>query len=367
MIFQYILRMIRNGWKIILAFILFGIVVSLIISLNTLPLYRSEATFIIAPNASLPSSHDVVDALAALDTLKIFSTYSDVIISQRVYDASLKSINLTAADLIQYQRSTFMRSNSIILTLYVDGPDPALAAKLANTIGQKGIDFINAYYTVFQINFLDQAVESTKPLTPQPLKNGLIAAGIGLLSGLLIAIFRDQLQAPLSSFLQAIQMDHQSGAYTHKYFIRLLEREVLENKTDVFSLALIEMEGLKDLVDVLPDFALTDILQQVTNLLRNQLRGNDIIGRWDKLSFALLLPGTPQEAAHHTINRLKKALSQSIKFGANHSESTELLPSVGLTTRTDQENVQRIISIVEAALKRAKDASYEPMIDENKK
>lgn len=367
MVLQYILRMIRSGWKLILAFGLIGVAISLVISLNTLPLYRTEASFIISPNPNLPSSRDAVSALAALDTMKIFDTYGEVLTSQRVYDAALQQLGLTEVEMKDYQRHTALRPNTIILGLSVDGPDPMVAMQLANELGQKGIEFINAYYDVFQINFLDQASTPIAPFTPQPVKHGLIAAGIGLLVGLFAAIFREQLRTPLTAFLQSTRMDKQSGIFNRKYFVRLLERELLERQDEVFSFSLIELEGLRDLVDVLPEFQITDILKQVTNLLRNQLRGNDIIARWDKRTFAVLLPGTPEEPARRTIERVISALSKTIAFGADQQETVDPLPTSGLTTRKKGESVQEIIDLTESKLRKATESTYEPLPEERKR
>jgi diguanylate cyclase (GGDEF)-like protein len=366
MVFQHILRMIRSGWTTIVITVLLAIAVSLIISLNTVPLYRSEATFIIAPNPNLPSSRDVVSALAALDTLKIFSTYGDVLTSQRVYDAALRALNLPDVDFSQYQRSTAMRPDSIILSLYVDGPDPALATTLANTIGQQGIEFINAYYDVFLINFLDQAQPSTQSFTPQTSRDALIASGIGLGIGLLLAFFRDLMRTPWVTFWEGTLRDKQSRAYKRNHFIRLMERDFFRQKGLISSLVLLELEGLRDLVDVLPEFAMNDILRQVTDILRNQLRGNDIIGRWEQRSFAVLLPSTAREPATRTAERLAAALSQPLKFGPAREESVKLQPSFGLASRTKGESVERMIELVEAALKKATSSSYEALPDEEK-
>jgi diguanylate cyclase (GGDEF)-like protein len=363
MVLQYILRMVRSGWKLIFICGLIAVAIALILSLNTLPLYRTETSFIISPSPNLPSSRDAVSALAALDTLKIFSTYGDVIISERVYESALKDINLTTADLKDYRRSTALRPDSIILVLTVEGPDPTTASNLANLIGKKGIEFINAYYEVFQINILDPATVPAAPFTPQPIRMGLIAGGIGLLAGLILAIFREQIRTPLTAFLQRTIIDQQSGAFTHKHFARLLEREALTDITQVFSMALIELEGFRDLVDILPDFAINEILHQVTELLRNQLRGNDIIGRWDKFTFAILLPGTPKEPAKKTMERVRTVLAHSMKFGANKEESVDLLPAYGLTTRGGDESLDEMIEKSQSELKKVTDSTYEPFMD----
>ena len=153
MFIQQLIKAIGGGWKWIVLCVLIAIVISTAISATTTPIYRTEATFIIAPNKNLPSSRDVVSAFSALDTLKIFSTYADILSSERVYSEALKAVDAASIDLSQYQRKTEMNPESIILALYVDGPNPQIAAQLANEIGKYGIYYINSYFTVFEIDF----------------------------------------------------------------------------------------------------------------------------------------------------------------------------------------------------------------------
>ncbi len=364
MFIQYLVRMIRTGWMVILSCGLLAVIVSLLVSLTTTPLYRSEVTFVISPSPDLPSSRDVVSSMAALDTLKIFSTYGEILTSDRVLAEALQAMDMQGVDLAQYSRRTLLLPDSIILRLTVEGPDPAVTALMANTIGQKGIDFIQAYFTVFDINFLDKALAPTDPFAPRPFPDGLLAAGIGLAGGLLIAVSRDLVRTPLRDFWRRTLVDRQSSAFSRRYFNRLVEREFIQNNTPIISLAIIELEGLRDILDVVPGFMLSDILHQVTNTLHNQLRGNDSIGRWDKVSFALLLPNTPGEPAGRTLTRLFQVLSEKITFGPGREEEILLHPAFGVSTRSKGETQQEILHQAQAALELMKNTSYAPPIDE---
>jgi len=115
MFFQQIIKAISKGWRWVVLTTLIAVVISLAISTSTLPLYRSQATFIIAPNKDLASSRDIVSAFTALDTLNIFSTYADILASDRVYNEALKKINIAAEDIKEYSRYTTMNADSIIL------------------------------------------------------------------------------------------------------------------------------------------------------------------------------------------------------------------------------------------------------------
>ena len=52
------------------------------------------------------------------------------------------------------------------------------------------------------------------------------------------------------------------------------------------------------------------ILQQVTEVLRRELRGNDIVGRWNEYSFVVMLPSTHGVAAKGIFDRIFQSLEQ---------------------------------------------------------
>jgi diguanylate cyclase (GGDEF)-like protein len=87
--------------------------------------------------------------------------------------------------------------------------------------------------------------------------------------------------------------------------------------------------------------------------LRNELRGNDIVGRWGDVEFAVMLPSTPAAAAERTLNRIRVALSEPL-FISHTKETVHLLPYTAVTVSKPQEAVASLIERAEIELVEAR-------------
>ena len=355
MFIQQLIKAIGGGWKWIVLCVLIAIVISTAISATTTPIYRSQATFIIAPNKNLPSSRDVVSAFSALDTLKIFSTYADILSSERVYTEALKAVDTASVDLSQYRRKTEMNPESIILALNVDGPNPQAAAQLANEIGKYGIYYINSYFTVFEIDFLDQAVPTSQPIQPRTYRNLGIAAGIGLLTGLLIVVIREFMQIPLNQFIQRFSLDAESLAITRHSLEKTLA--ILEKDAGQFpvTVILVTVANLPELFRVLPGFSRKKVASELVRRFKEQLKGNDLVARWDDDTFAIILPHTPTKASTVVSKRIEEVFARPFTYGVEDSEQVTLEPQVSARTLDTENGLEEFVDNIAIQEKEKRD------------
>jgi capsular polysaccharide biosynthesis protein len=342
----------QRGWRIAIIFTAAFWMASLIWSLFSTPVYRASARFLVYPNDNLTSSRDVVSSLDTLDKQTISTTYADILGSNRVYQDTVDRLKLKPAQLDDVKVYSGTQTNTNILVLDVEGPDPQVIALLANNIGQNGISYIKSIYQVFDISFLDLAVEPTTPIRPRPLIDGLIAAGIGLLVGLIFIVVRDMLRIPLETLRARSITDKQSLAYTKKYLVKNLSQEITQNKGAPIAFGLIRLEGLDDLIDGLPERILSDVMQNVVQRLHAMLRGNDLVARWDRLVFSVMLPATPEMPAQKTFERLLQALEESITVQAG--EVIQLSPIAGLAIGRSEDTIDLLTLRAEVALQSAR-------------
>ena len=351
MFIQQMIKAIANGWKWILSVVLIAACISLAISATSVPEYRSEATFVIAPNKDLPSSRDVVSAFTALDTLKIFSTYSDILASDRVYAEAVKNVDMNSAELSHYTRYTEMKPESIILQLFVEGPDAQKAAALANEIGKYGIQFINAYFTVFEIDFLDQAVPAAIAFKPQTMRDLAIFAGIGLILGTLMVVVKDFMEIPLTQFVHRFSIDQESLAYTK----RSIEKSLvgMKEKDDAWPITfiLIKIKNLTDLFSILPAFSRRKISVELVARMKTQLKGGDLVGKWNASTFCVVLPNTPEKVSSILVNKLTGTFKNPFTYGVEDSEQTMLEPIFVSTTCDDRDEFETFIHDAELKIK----------------
>src|SRR5512133_1176977 len=283
------LKHVLYGWRILIIFTAAFWLIYLAWSITTTPLYRATAKFLVYPNANLTSSRDVVSSLDTLDKRSVSATYADILDSNRVYQETVDRLKIDPAVLNSVHVYGEVQTDTNILALHVEGPDPKMVTLLANNIGQNGISYIKSIYQVFDIAFLDLALEPKTPFQPRPLIDGLIAAGIGLLVGLVFVIAREFMRGTLENLRERSITDKQSLAYTKKHMIHSLSLELQKKKEEPLAFGLIQLTGLDDLSDGLPEGIATDILQTVVQKLHDLLRGHDLVARWDNLDFSVML------------------------------------------------------------------------------
>ena len=362
MILKHNFQMIKKGWWLIAVVTLLAWVISLGISYTARPMYRTYASFIVSPNPNLTSSRDVLSSLDTLNNESVISTYADILNSSRIFNDSVRVLALDQEELSDYQPEVNINQDSKILELSVEGPNPEIAALLTNNIGQNAIIYIKGAYQVFDMTFLDQAVTPEKPFRPQPLRDGSMAAGIGFLVGILLAVMIETISAPLELLRERLTVERISNAFTQRHFRRCVEQELASNLVEPMSLGIIDLEGLEELIDGLPEMVLSRLLQEITAILRNLLRGNDVVGRWGQAGYAILLPTTPGLPARHTLERIRQMLSKPIKFDDGWDAIT-MTPSIGLSTRqTGDETATQLISNAELALELARESDTQKTV-----
>ena len=353
MILQYYLNIIRKRWWLELTCLLGGWIIALLAALVMVPQYQASATFIVAPNPNLISSRDMVTSLDTLDNMSIISTYADILRSERIYDNSLTDLDLNPAEAEIYLRTVDIQTDSKILQLNIEGPDPISAAVMANAIGENSIAYIKGIYQVYDIAFLDLAKVPIEPVRPQPLRNGLMGAGIGLIFGIFLAVIGEQLRASIETVREKIVTDSLSGAFTEAHFRRLIAQEISESPVDPISLGLISLDGIQGLIEALPEPVQRSLLHTVAEILDDQLRGNDVIGRWGKASFGLILIATPGSAAVRTFERIRHVLLEPVMLTTG--ELINLEPMIGLTClKNEDDTANTLIANAEHALELAR-------------
>ena len=257
-------------------------------------------------------------------------------------------------DLRNYSHSAVVLADANVLQLSVEGPDAETTARLANAIGQRSIIYAEQFLPVYNLDSLDLAVAPTGPFSPQPVRDVGIALALGVTLGSVLAIVYEQLRIPFEALRRRASIDSASSAYNRRHFQSLIEEELSGNETSTVSLGLIQLDGLRDLLETLPPIVVQRLLHQVTQILRQELRGSDIIGRWDDIHFAVLLPATPGLAASRTVERIKQALQQPLEV---EQIDFDLNPYIGIGTCGGNQPAAMLILQAETTLEKARQGS----------
>lgn len=325
---RHYLKMLRKGWWIVALTALLALNAAFITSYFTEPTYLASAKFIVSPNPAIATEYDIVNSLEALDKRSTVATYGEFLNSRGVYLDAIEALGLDEAQLEDYKAAAVVLPEANVLELTVTGPDPRLAADLANTIGSLTIDSVNRLYRAYSVSVLDAASPPLVPISPQPLRDASLALALGLIVGVSLAILSEQIRIPLDTYRNRLRIDTTTGVYKRQYFETLLEDEIAKNPDQALALGIIELSGLRELTETLPVNALQWILSEVTAILRKELRGNDEIARWDKTSFAILLPSTSSTAANRTFDRIYQSLTRLVEL-SQYGITLKLDPHIG--------------------------------------
>lgn len=352
---KFYFRMLQRSWRLVVLVALVALSASLALSYVTRPQYKATARFIITPGLLLTSDGNpetVISGLETLDLPSVVATYTEVMNSRRILTESLEFLNIQNFVHKDYVINAVVLPESSVLELNVTGPDAQLVTDLANAIGYKTIIYTHNLNRIYELNFLDQALVPEIPIRPQPLRDAALSLLLGLVGGAALAILSEQIRIPLEAYRQRLNLDVETGVYTNKYIMRLLDEEISKRPYDVFSIGIIEINGLTEYAGTLPTVGLQRVLRSVTDILRKELRGNDIIGRWKKGGFIILLPGTSGESASRIFNRIYQSLLEPVQL-PQYDLAINLDPRVGGGEYRDGITLQELMERTERALEQA--------------
>ncbi len=348
---RYYLKIIQRGWWLILAAALVAVNLSLVYSYYlAVPRYEAFARFIISPNLQFVEGRDLVNSIEALDKRSIITTYAEVITSPQMYNKTIVLLNATPESFADYTTSVAVLPDTNIIRFNVQGPNPELTAMLANAMGQNAIDFIKELYVAYDIQFLDKAVVPIEPYYPRPFQDAGLALLVGVVLGAGLAIFRDVLASTLEQFTERKMVDYESTAFSRVYFERKMREEMSKHPGGVQTLALLYLNGLEEYYDSLPQAYLNRILRRANEILKDELRGNDIVGRWSKTQFAILLPSTDGSSAIRRMASIQESLKEPMLLEPDSDHFISLDPRVGLADRQGGESFNVFITQAEQAL-----------------
>jgi diguanylate cyclase (GGDEF)-like protein len=352
---KFYVQMLQRGWKLIAFSALTGLGTALLLTYLSTPVYLSTARFVVSPSsASISQGTSVIDSLNVLDKRSIVTTYAQVLNSDSIFQRTLADLLISPESVAGYSSSSVVLPDTNVLEIYVQGTDPQIVALLANSIGIEAIHYIDGLNQGYNIRVLDIAQVPTEPIRPQPSRDASLGLAFGLIFGFALAFIREQLLAPIDAFLQRHNLDPDSDVFNRRYFDRKLDETLARSALVGFhTLGLVYLEGFVGYIGNIPKPIEQQVMRKVAKILSNELRGNDLVGRWDDATFAVLLPGTPGRAAEITLGRIQSMLSEPFAFG--EAETIYLKPRVGLAEPLGDESSNALREHAEIALKQAVD------------
>ena len=119
------------------------------------------------------------------------------------------------------------------------------------------------------------------------------------------------------------------------------QKRVLRYKEYASSVMILDIDFFKAVNDTFGHLKGDEILQQVAQLMKNNLRQTDIIGRWGGEEFIIILPNTSVDEAYKVAQKLRITLADTMK---------PLTISIGLGAFLANETTDSMLGRIDAAL-----------------
>ena len=183
---------------------------------------------------------------------------------------------------------------------------------------------------------------------------GNIAIGI-LVTLLVIGLVVIVLNLFISKLEEMASRDELTGLYNRRKMDELLLREVAFAKRygDPLSLMILDVDYFKSVNDTFGHHAGDKYLVHLAEVLRNEVRLVDFVGRWGGEEFIILLPKTQAEEAKELAERLRRAV-EVIQLESGHNLISRTV-SIGITcAHLAEMDEDEIIRQADEAMYRAK-------------
>lgn len=185
---QELLGTLRKRLNLIVSITLAAVTVAAVISYFFItPIYQATTQFIVnkSYNDQMINNSDIQTNLSLIES------YREIIKSPRILDIVIEELDLdmSAGDLAQ-KITVENTNNSQVVSLKVQDPDPYVAAEIANKTTEVFQREVVVIFRVDNVQPLAKAEVSKnqQPVSPKPLLNIAIAAVIGLMAGVGLAL-----------------------------------------------------------------------------------------------------------------------------------------------------------------------------------
>ena len=149
--------------------------------------------------------------------------------------------------------------------------------------------------------------------------------------------------------------DGLTGAYNYRFLIDAIAKEIsrAQRFSEVFSILMLDVDGLKEYNDVHGHLGGSDVIKRVSRIAASCLRSVDMLCKYGGDEFVIVLPRTAKKGAAIAAERLRKAIERHCFPGED--VTGEITSSLGIATYPeDGITVQELISRADQALYSAK-------------
>lgn len=198
------LDVVRKRWRLLTTVALVTLAIASALTLMAPKSYQSSTQVFVSvrdgsTNADLVSGNTFAQSQV--------QSYIDVVTSPLVLDPVIQQLNMSdSANELKSQLTVTVPERTVLMNITAEDEDPRRASLLANAVTRQFASTVgnletptNAGGSPVRITVLKNAQPSATPVSPQPMRNLLLGALLGLLLGVAAAFVREMLDSTVSN------------------------------------------------------------------------------------------------------------------------------------------------------------------------
>ncbi len=160
----------------------------------------------------------------------------------------------------------------------------------------------------------------------------------------------ESLQSENKALKEANRVDELTSAYNRRHFEDALneEFEFAVKHSSTLSLIFVDIDFFKETNDTFGHLAGDKVLQVVADLLKETVRGTDIVARYGGDEFVIVLPGTNAERTALVAGRIVDD-ARSLMIKTDDGQQAEITLSLGTATQDSDTSFKSAAGLIRAA------------------
>ncbi|MBN1173371.1 MAG: polysaccharide biosynthesis tyrosine autokinase [Micromonosporaceae bacterium] len=205
------LRVLREHWLLIVATTVLALLAGAAVTWQQTPRYTAKVTlFVSAWGTTGDTSSAYQGGLLSQQRVK---SYTELLRGERVMESVARELqlDLSPAKLASKITATVV-TDTALLTVTAEDTSPTLAQAIANTTGDQFVRLIPEFESApegkqvpVRVTVINRATRPASPTSPQPVRNLILAAVLGLFAGFAAAMTRNALDTTVKTAQELVE------------------------------------------------------------------------------------------------------------------------------------------------------------------
>lgn len=197
------LRALRRWWWLPVVTAVVAAGTAGVLTSREVPRYLATATAIVAPTADIQDSSELLRSLDTLERRTVVATFARVASTRETRTATAQHLGLEAGEVSGHRITASVISSTNLIRIQAEGPDPEVAALLANAAVFVTEAQARRMYRIFTLETVESAAAPSRPVHPDPQRNLAVGVILGLFLGMLVAVAIEGVRGPAPAFRMA--------------------------------------------------------------------------------------------------------------------------------------------------------------------